>query len=66
MNETASEPVAARDPLEDEIDALLEEHGGDARAAIRALLHDLDMIARDVSRGYARGGLRVVPRNGKA
>lgn len=49
--------------LEGEIDALIEELG-DARAVIRALLHDLDVLAADrersVSRGYVRGrGLRA-------
>ncbi len=42
-----------------EIDALLSEFGGDSRAAIAALLHDLDAMARDAeastSFGYVRG-----------
>lgn len=42
-----------------EVDAVLAEFGGDARAAIAALLHDLDLLARDAasttSRGYVRG-----------
>ena len=45
------------DQGEAEIDALLAEHNGDARAAIRALLHDLEVLARDaeaVSWGYVR------------
>lgn len=45
--------------LDAEIDALLEEHGGDARAVIAALLHDLSVLATDAesrtSRGYVRG-----------
>lgn len=45
--------------LQAEIDALLAEHGGDARAAIAALLHDIGVLARDAesrtSRGYVRG-----------
>ena len=45
------------DPLEDEIDALIAEFGS-ARAAIRALLHDLSILANDMnastSRGYTR------------
>ena len=44
---------------EAEVDAVLAEFGGDARAAIRALLHDLAVLASDyeasVSRGYVRG-----------
>lgn len=49
------------DATDEEIDAILAEFGGDARAAIRALLHDLTQIALDseaaVSRGYVRGNL---------
>ena len=44
---------------EEDVDAVLEEFGGDHRAAIRALLHDLDVLARDhaatVSHGFVRG-----------
>ena len=44
---------------EAEIDRLLAEFQGDPRAAIRALLHDLDMIVADyeasISKGYLRG-----------
>jgi hypothetical protein len=51
-------PVEATD---EEIDAIVAEFGGDARRAIRALLHDLTQIALDceaaVSRGYVRGNL---------
>ena len=47
------------DPVSDaNVDALLDEFGGDPRAAILALLHDIDVLARDfeasVSRGYVR------------
>lgn len=51
----------SRPPPDDDaaIDAVLDEFGGDARAAIKALLHDLDALAADaramVSRGYVRG-----------
>lgn len=42
-----------------EVDAVITEFNGDLRAAIRALLHDLAVIAADfsqsVSRGYVRG-----------
>ena len=45
------------DPLEDEIDVLIAEFGS-ARAAIRALLHDISILANDMnastSRGYTR------------
>lgn len=44
---------------EGDVEAVLAEFGGDARAAIRALLQDLDILARDyaatVSHGYVRG-----------
>jgi hypothetical protein len=46
---------------EDDIDAVLDEFGGDAREAIRALLGDIDTLARDhaatVSVGYVRGAV---------
>lgn len=54
----ADEPVVT----DADIDAVLAEFGGDAREAIRALLHDVAALARgfegQVSRGYVRG--RVV------
>ena len=47
------------DPTEAEVDAIIAECGGDVRAAIRALLHDIAVLAADfaasVSRGYVRG-----------
>lgn len=53
MDETESPAMRA------EIDLLLAEHGGDARAVIAALLHDLAVLASDAevrtSRGYVRG-----------
>lgn len=49
------------DATDEEIDAVIAEFGGDPRAAIRALLHDLTELALDteasVSRGYVRGRL---------
>lgn len=46
-------------PSEAEIDVVVAEFDGDLRATIRALLHDLAVLARDgalaVSRGYVRG-----------
>jgi hypothetical protein len=49
------------------VDALLAEFNGDARAAMKALLHDVDVLARDyhesVSRGFARSKRRE-PRAG--
>lgn len=47
------------EPTEAEVEAVIEEFGGDLRAAIRALLHDITVLASDlaatVSRGYVRG-----------
>jgi hypothetical protein len=48
-------------PAESDIDAVLYEFKGDAREAIRALLHDIATLAADyeasVSYGYVRGRL---------
>lgn len=44
---------------EAEVEVVLAEFAGDARAAMRALLHDIAVLAEDfeasVSRGYVRG-----------
>ncbi len=44
-----------------DVDAVLAEFGGNARAAIKALLHDLALLAGDyeksVSRGFVRGDI---------
>jgi hypothetical protein len=49
-------------PTEADVDAVIEEFAGDPRAAIRALLQDLAVLAadyeRDVSKGYARSRKR--------
>ena len=51
-------------PAEADIDAVLAEFGGDVRAAIRALLHDLAILAADyeasVSHGYVRGAIPIL------
>jgi hypothetical protein len=48
-------------PTDADVDAVIAEFDGDPRATVRALLHDLDLLARDyeakVSRGYVRGTL---------
>ena len=48
-------------PAESDIDAILYEFKGDAREAIRALLHDLAVLAGDyeasVSHGFVRGAV---------
>jgi hypothetical protein len=55
---TASEPLPS-DAIEADVDAALAEFGGDTRATIRALLHDIGVLASDaqavISRGYVRG-----------
>lgn len=62
MNLDPAEPTPEF-PTEDDVNAVLYEHKGNAREAIRALLHDLAVLAADygtdVSCGYVRG---VVPR----
>jgi uncharacterized membrane-anchored protein len=60
-------PGAPMFPTEDDVDAVLYEFKGDAREAIRALLHDLAVLAADyeasVSHGYVRGDIpRIVIR----
>lgn len=49
----------AAKPSEAEIDAVIAEFDGDLRAALRAVLHDLAVLALDraltVSSGYVRG-----------
>ena len=51
-------------PTDADIDAVLDEAKRDARAAIRMLLVDLDLLARDhnatVSHGYVYGRLAMV------
>ena len=51
--------TAIKGDLDGEVERLLAEFGQDPRAAIKALLHDLDMIVVDyeasISKGYLRG-----------
>ena len=61
MAESDPEPF----PNDADVDAVIDEFGGDMREAIRALLHDLAVLAHDfeaeVSHGFVRGGvLRVM------
>lgn len=55
----AGETALSEDAIEADVDAALAEFGGDARAAVRALLHDIGVLAHDaqavISRGYIRG-----------
>jgi hypothetical protein len=57
-------------PEEADVEAVIEEFGGDARAALRAVLHDLAVLAADyescVSKGFVRGRLAVQKRNTNA
>lgn len=52
-----------RATLDAEVDALIAEFGGNARDAIRALLHDLAILADDYEAGVSHGFVRGdVPR----
>ena len=51
---------------DDEVDAVIREFEGDTRAAIRALLHDLDTLARGYGTGVSRGYVRREVRVGRA
>ena len=52
-------PDDSDDPSSDAlVDAVLEEFGGNPRAAIKALLHDIDALARDFSNNVSRGYVR--------
>ena len=44
-------------PEEADVEAVIEEFGGDARAALRAVLHDLAVLAADYE-SYVSKGLR--------
>lgn len=44
--------------FEGKIDSVLEEFGGDARAAIGALLHNREELLRDADRAASLGFLR--------
>ena len=54
---TVGEPF----PTEADVDAVLAEFDGNARAAVRALLHDIAVLASDfeasVSHGFVRGAV---------
>ena len=68
MTTDSEKPVGAQ--LQAEIDGVLEEFGGDARKAIAALLHDLNILAADAeastSRGYVRGKVMKLQMRRKA
>lgn len=50
------EPVS--NPVEGQVDAVIAEFGGDARAAVRALLHNREELLRDADRAASLGFLR--------
>ena len=53
--------TAIKSDLDAEVDRLLAEFDQDPRAAMKALLHDLDLIVEDyeasISKGYVRGSV---------
>jgi hypothetical protein len=51
-----AEPIP--NPVEGQVDAVIAEFGGDARAAVRALLHNRDELLRDADRAASLGYLR--------
>lgn len=66
MTETArnNEPEPTPVPTEEEVDATIAEFGGDAREAVRALLHDIAILAHDRRRiaswGFLRGHIDLL------
>lgn len=50
------EPISK--PVEGQVDAVIAEFGGDARAAVRALLHNREELLRDADRAASLGFLR--------
>ena len=50
---------------EAEIDRLFEGFGNDPRAAMRAVLHDLDMIVADYEAAISGGFVRRAPATGE-
>ncbi len=63
---TDPEELAESQPeIDDEVEAVIREFGGDPRAAIRALLHDLDALARGYGLGISRGYVRHEVRAGR-
>lgn len=63
-------PRTSHSASDDEVEAVIAEFGGDPKAAIKALLHDIALLADDhtasVSWGYVRGKLWVVKGSKKA
>ena len=51
-----------RFPTEHDVDEVIQEFGGNPRAAIKGLLHDLEVLASDydtaVSNGFVRGAMQ--------
>ena len=61
MTQTNPFPTPSLTITDEDVHALLDEFNGNAHEAIRALLHDLAVLAQDcdlsVSYGYVRGQL---------
>lgn len=51
-------PQPISNPVETQIDTVLTEFNGDARAAIRALLHNREELLKDADRAASLGFLR--------
>jgi hypothetical protein len=66
MTETArnDEPEPSIAPTDEEVDATIAEFGGDPREAVRALLHDIAILAHDRRRiaswGFLRGHIDLL------
>ena len=54
------------EPNETEVDAIIAEFNGDVRAAIRALLYDIAVLAADFTASVSRGFVRGRPPTSKA
>jgi hypothetical protein len=57
-----TQPMCDTDPLETEVTAVIDDFGGDARAAVRALLVEQEILEQRIGRlasalsfGYVRG-----------
>lgn len=55
----SAQPKLEPDEIEFEIAELVEEHGSE-RAALRAVLHDFNVLLADADRSVSRGFLRGV------
>lgn len=58
MSSAVPKQAPEQKPVEGKIDSVLAEFGGDARAAIGALLHNREELLRDADRAASLGFLR--------